>query len=50
MVPLQKEAEGRLAGKPNIIAAAKLGNCSLIVDHLLSNSATVHEKDSRYLD
>ena len=50
MVLMQKEATGRLCGKPSIIAAAKLGNCSLIVDHLLSNAAKVHEKDSRYLD
>ena len=50
MVLLQKEAERRLAGKPSVIAAAKIGNSSLIVDHFLSNSAAVHEKDNRYSD
>jgi hypothetical protein len=50
MVPRQKEAAGRLAGKPSIITAATLGNCSLMMDHILSNSAAVHERDSRYFD
>lgn len=45
---LQKEAKVRVANQADIFAAAKLGKCNLIVDHVLSNPACVHQRDSRY--
>jgi hypothetical protein len=44
---LQKEAAQQVAGKQDIIRAAKVGNCNLIVAHLLSNASSVHQRDER---
>jgi len=47
---LQKEAAVRIADKNDIFAAAKLGDCTLIMNHVICNPASVHKKDNRYLD
>ena len=38
-----------MADKKDVFAAAKCGDCSLILNHILCNPASVHEKDKRYL-
>ncbi len=44
----QKEATTRLVDKKDVFEAAKLGDVMLIIDHVLSNPAVVHQKDYRY--
>jgi hypothetical protein len=44
----QKEATTRLVDKNDVFEAAKLGDVMLIIDHVLSNPAVVHQKDCRY--
>ena len=44
---LQKEAAEQVAGEQDIMRAAKVGNCNLIVAHLLSNASSVHQRDER---
>ena len=44
----QKESTTRLVDKKDVFEAAKLGDVMLIIDHVLSNPAVVHQKDYRY--
>ena len=42
---VQESAGKRLIDQPNIIAAAITGDFNLIIDHTISNPASVHERD-----
>lgn len=42
---VQESAAKRVIGRPNIIEAAKTGDSKLIIDHTISNPASVHERD-----
>ena len=44
----QAAAAARVAGKKDIVEAARLGDISLVADHIAADSSSVHKKDSEY--
>ena len=41
-------AAARIAGKPDIIEAAKSGDAALVQDHVIADAASVNTRDGRY--
>jgi hypothetical protein len=41
----QAAAAARIAGKPDIIRAARNGDISLVGDHITADPSSVHQKD-----
>ena len=46
--PAAAAAAARIAGKPDIITAAKNGDISLVGDHITARPSSIHQKDSVY--
>ena len=44
----QAAAAARIAGKPDIITAARNGDISLVGDHITAQPSSIHQKDSEY--
>jgi hypothetical protein len=45
----QAAAAARIAGKPDVIEAAKSGNIELVKDHVVADAGCVHKADSGYV-
>jgi hypothetical protein len=45
----QAAAAARIAGKPDVINAAEMGNIELVKDHVVADAGCVLKADSRYV-